>query len=129
DAVVIAGGETVAINYWQGIGVGEWQTIGTGSGWPGDKLVPLIEKYLSEGRRVFLDADPRWWSPCGWQKEETMVLPTLETHFAFRRVSPTILEIRPTTDASAQDKAFLQNLLPENRPEDTRICPPLSKDK
>lgn len=129
DAVVIAGGQTVAVNYWQGIGAGEWQTIGTGSGWPGDKLIPLIERYLSEGRRVFLDADPRWWSPCGWQKEETIVLPSLETHFSFRRVSPTILEIRPTADASARDRAYLQQLLPENRPEDTRICPPLSKDK
>ncbi len=127
DAVVIAGGQTIAVNYWQGIGAGAWQTIGTGSGWPGGELIPVIEKYLSEGRRVFLDADARWWSPCGWQKEETIALAGIERHFRFRRVSETIYEIRPQADETAQDSPRLQSLLPENRPEDTRICPKFGK--
>lgn len=122
DAVVIAGGETIAVNYWQGIGAGSWQTIGTGSGWPGERLMPVIEKYLSEGKRVFLDRDSRWWSPCGWQKAETIALAGIERHFHFRRVSETIYEIRPLTDETAQDAPHLESLLPENRPEDTRIC-------
>lgn len=127
DAVVIAGGQTIAVNYWQGIGAGAWQTIGTGSGWPGDKLIPVIEKYLGEGRRVFLDEDLRWWSPCGWQKEETLGITTIEKHFRFRRVSDTIFEIRPLTDESAQDAPNLHSLLPENRPDDVKQCPPLGK--
>ncbi|HEY0547279.1 MAG TPA: glycosyltransferase family 39 protein [Pyrinomonadaceae bacterium] len=127
DAVVIAGGETIAVNYWQGIGVGRWQTIGTGSGWPGEQLIPAIEKYLNSGSRVFLDKDSRWWSPCGWQKEETIALVSIERHFHFRRVSDTIYEIRPLADETAHDAPHLESLLPENRPDDTRICQGIGK--
>lgn len=122
DAVVIAGGQTIAVNYWRGIGAGRWLTIGTGSGWPGDNLVPQIESYLREGRRVFLDAEPRWWSPCGWQRTETTALPALETRFRFRLIDRTIYELRPIDDPSAKDHPNLQRLLPENRPEDVRKC-------
>jgi hypothetical protein len=34
DAVVIAGAQTVAVQYWRGIGLGEWDWIGVGAGWP-----------------------------------------------------------------------------------------------
>ena len=58
DAVMISGSQTIAVTYWKAIGAGDWKTIGTGGGWPGDNLVPLIESYLAESRRVFLDTDP-----------------------------------------------------------------------
>jgi hypothetical protein len=48
----------------------------------------------------------------------------LEKHFSFLRVSETIYELRPLGDPSAQDKPELKRLLPENRPEDTKKCPP-----
>ena len=71
DAVMISGSQTIAVTYWKAIGAGDWKTIGTGGGWPGDEnLVPVIEDYLREGRRVFIDTDPRWWLPCGWQRDE-----------------------------------------------------------
>ena len=128
DAIVIAGGQTIAVNYWHGIGAGDWQTIGTGSGWPGDNLVSEIENYLNQGRRVFLDADPNWWSPCGWQKSETRAITKIEQHFHFRRVSETIFEIRPMNDDSAHDAPQLERLLPEKRPGELRGCPALDKE-
>ncbi len=126
DAVLISGSQTIAVTYWKAIGAGEWKTIGTGGGWPGNDLVPIIENYLKDGRRVFLDADPRWWLPCGWQRDEIPAIVGLEQRFGFRRVTETIYEIRPRSDASATDQPNLEKLLPENRPEDTRKCPPLS---
>lgn len=128
DAVVIAGGQTIAVKYWQGVGAGEWQSIGTGSGWPGDKLVSEIETHLNQGHRVFLDADPRWWSPCGWQKAETRAITTIESHFRFRHVAETIFELRPKSDVAAADIPHLERLLPENRPDDVRECPALAKE-
>lgn len=128
DAIVIAGGQTIAVKYWQGIGLGEWQVIGTGSGWPGDRLISDIENYLSHGQRVFLDADPNWWSPCGWQKRETRAITTIETHFHFRRVSETIFEIRPKSDDSADETPHLERLLPENRAIEVRGCPAMDKE-
>ena len=70
DAIMMSGAQTIAVNYWASIGSGRWTTIGTGGGWPGDRLVSIIQNYLDQGRRVFLDADPRWWAPCGWQRDE-----------------------------------------------------------
>ncbi|HEY6190484.1 MAG TPA: glycosyltransferase family 39 protein [Pyrinomonadaceae bacterium] len=122
DAVVIAGGQTVAVTYYRGIGLGAWEVIGTGGGWPGEQLVPLIERYLQQGRRVFLDSDPRWWSVCGWQLEETRAIAALESRFHFRRLSDTIFELRPITDVHARDAPNLQRLLPENRPADVGKC-------
>jgi hypothetical protein len=125
DAVMISGSQTIAVTYWKAIGAGAWETIGTGGGWPGDNLVPLIENYLQDGRRVFLDADPRWWLPCGWQREEIPAIVNLQQHFSFRRVTDTIYEIRPRDDKGATDQPNLERLLPENRPEDTKKCPPV----
>jgi hypothetical protein len=122
DGVVMAGNQTVGVTYWRGIGSGEWGVIGTGGGWPGQALPSEIEKYLKGGRRVFIDTDPRWWTPCGWQLSEIRQLQQLETRFRFRRVSETIFEIRPADDASAHDSPHLEKLLPENRPEDTKYC-------
>jgi len=122
DAVVMAGGQTVAVTYWRGIGAGRWDVIGTGAGWPGQELLPLIDSYLKEGRRVFLDTDARLWSACGWQRQETTEIVKIQARFRFRRVSETIFEIRPQPDQSAQDSPQLEKLLPENRPEDTRYC-------
>ena len=124
DAVMISGAQTIAVNYWAAIGDGDWKAIGTGGGWPGDRLFSTIETYFNEGRRVFIDADPRWWVPCGWQREEIPMIVKLEEHFSFRRVSETIYELRPLGDPLATDKPELKRLLPENRPQDTKKCPP-----
>jgi 4-amino-4-deoxy-L-arabinose transferase-like glycosyltransferase len=129
DAVVMAGAQTVAVTYWRGIGMGQWTEIGTGAGWPGAHLDSLIETYLKEGRRVFLDQDPRWWAPCGWQLEETLQLLRLESRFHFRKLSDTIYEIRPREDESAHDTPHLQRLLPENRPMETQRCVGLNTGK
>jgi 4-amino-4-deoxy-L-arabinose transferase-like glycosyltransferase len=126
DAVMISGAQTIAVTYWNAIGAGDWKTIGTGGGWPGEQLVPLIENYLKENRRVFLDADPRWWLPCGWQRDEIPAIVALQDRFSFRRVTDTIYEIRPRGEPGATDSPDLEKLLPENRPEDTRKCPPVS---
>lgn len=124
DAVMISGSQTIAVTYWASIGVGRWETIGTGGGWPGDKLFSVVEKYLKSGRRVFIDSDPRWWLPCGWQRDEIPLITGLEDHFKFRQVTETIYELRPASDTTARDKPNLQKLLPENRPDDTKKCPP-----
>jgi Dolichyl-phosphate-mannose-protein mannosyltransferase len=123
NAVVISGQQTVAVTYWRGIGAGEWDVIGTGGGWPGPQLVPLINDYLKQGRRVFIDSDPRWWFVCGWQREEIPEIVKLESQFHFRQVSTYIFEIRPKEDAAANDAPTLQRLLPENRVEDVKRCP------
>lgn len=126
DAVMISGSQTIAVIYWKAMGAGTWKTIGTGGGWPGDEnLAPTIDQHLDEGRRVFIDTDPRWWLPCGWQRGEIPAIVNLEKHFRFRRVTNTVYEIRPEWDNTANDSANLQKLLPENRPEDTKKCPPL----
>jgi len=124
DAVMISGSQTIAVSYWKSIGAGEWATIGTGGGWPGNQFRPLIENYLKEGRRVFIDSDPRWWLPCGWQRDEIPEVVSLEYHFRFRRATETIYEVRPPGDGTAHDSPDLKRLLPENRPEDTKKCPP-----
>src|SRR5262249_38757317 len=59
DAVMISGAQTIAVHYWAAITDGDWKTIGTGGGWPGDRLFATVEKHFSEGRRVFIDPDPR----------------------------------------------------------------------
>jgi 4-amino-4-deoxy-L-arabinose transferase-like glycosyltransferase len=125
DAVMISGAQTIAVTYWKAIGAGDWKTIGTGGGWPGDNLVPLIEEHLREGRRVFLDTDPRWWTPCGWQRDEIAPIVNLQQRFSFRRATDTIYELRPRGEAGATDSPNLERLLPENRPEDTKKCPHL----
>lgn len=126
DAVMISGSQTIAVIYWKAMGAGTWKTIGTGGGWPGDdNLAPTIQQYFREGRRVFIDTDPRWWLPCGWQRDEIPVIVNLQTQFKFRQVTETIYEIRPTDDAAATDQPNLKKLLPENRPEDTKKCPPI----
>ncbi len=124
DAIMISGSQTVAVHYWAAIGEGNWKTIGTGGGWPGDRLVPTIEDYFAQGRHVFIDADPRWWIPCSWQRDEIPVIVELEKRFSFRHVQDTIYEIRPAGDPQAHDYPNLKRLLPENRPEDTKKCPP-----
>jgi hypothetical protein len=122
DAVMISGSQTIAVTYWKSMGLGEWKTIGTGGGWPGDQLIPEIQSYLASGRRVFLDAEPQWWLPCGWQRDEIFAIVDLENHFAFHRVTKTIYELRPLNDQSARDVPNLSRLLPENRPEDMKKC-------
>lgn len=122
DAVVMAGGQTVAVTYWRGLGAGDWDTIGIGGGWPGAHLQTVIENYLKTGRRVFLDADPRWWPPCGWRAKEFPELIKLQSRFHFRRVSETIFEIREASDTCARDMPALEKLLPENRPAEVRQC-------
>jgi len=123
DAVMISGSQTIAVTYWATIGAGRWQTIGTGGGWPGDRLFNVIDDHLSKGKRVFLDSDPRWWLPCGWQRDEIPLITELEQHYRFKRVTDDIYEVRPLDDKTAQDSPNLKRLLPENRPEDTRKCP------
>lgn len=120
--VLLAGGQTVAVTYGRGLGLGQWEAIGTGGGWPGERLVPVIENYLQQGRRVFLDTDPDLWSPCGWQLEETRAISGLAAHFRFRRFSESIYEVRPASDETAMDAPDLRALLPEQRPADLKKC-------
>ncbi len=124
DAIMISGAQTIAVNYWAAIGSGRWKTIGTGGGWPGDKLFSVIQNHLNHRRRVFIDADPRWWLPCGWQRDEIPLIVELEKQFSFRHVNDTIYEISYQGDPAARDNPNLSRLLPENRPEDTKKCPP-----
>jgi len=124
DAIMISGAQTIAVHYWAAIGDRNWTTIGTGGGWPGDKLFSTIDTHFAQGRRVFIDADPRWWLPCSWQRDEIPMIVKLEDHFSFRHVADTIYELRPLNDATARDHPDLQRLLPENRPDDTKKCPP-----
>ena len=124
DAVMISGSQTIAVTYWKAMGLGDWKTIGTGGGWPGDDLVPQIKGYLNSGKRVFLDSDPRWWLPCGWQRDEIPSIVDLKNHFAFRRVTDRIYELRPLNDPTARDNPELDSLLPENRPQDMKKCTP-----
>ena len=124
DAIMISGAQTIAVHYWAAIGSGRWKTIGTGGGWPGDKLFAIIQNHINHRRRVFIDADPRWWSPCGWQRDEIPMIVELERHFSFRHVQDTIYEISWKGDPAARDNPNLSRLLPENRPEDTKKCPP-----
>jgi Dolichyl-phosphate-mannose-protein mannosyltransferase len=124
DAIMISGAQTIAVNYWASIGAGRWKTIGTGGGWPGDKLFAIVQNHLNHRRRVFIDADPRWWLPCGWQREEIPTIVELEKHFSFRQVQDTIYEITWLGDPTARDNPNLSRLLPENRPEDTKKCAP-----
>jgi hypothetical protein len=119
---MIAGAQSIAVTYWRGIGAGRWDVIGAGSGWPGAQLASTIEKYLAENRRVLLDMDARLWPVCGWQETETRELTSIEKQFHFRRVSETIYEIRPVTDDTARDEPNLKSLLPENRPNDVKVC-------
>jgi hypothetical protein len=126
DAVMISGAQTIAVTYWRAIGLGKWETIGTGGGWPGNEFNRLIENYLMAGRRVFLDTDPRWWLPCGWQRDEIPAIVDLQQRFSFHRVTETIYEIRPRGESGATDSPDLEKLLPANRPEDTKKCPQIS---
>lgn len=122
DAVMIAGAQTVAVQYWRGIGLGEWNWIGVGAGWPAGKLQSKIEEQLKAGRRVFLDADPRWWLPCSWHVSEIKELTQIEPHFHFKQIAPTVYEIRRLSDQSAKDRPHLENLLPEKRSEEVTKC-------
>jgi len=122
DAVVLAGAQTVAVTYWRGIGAGDWDWIGVGAGFPAGQLESKIAEHLKSGRRVFLDADPRWWQPCSWHVSEIEELAQIEPHFHFKQVAPTIYEILLLEDQSATDKPHLENLLPENRPEEVKKC-------
>jgi hypothetical protein len=112
----------VAVTYWRGIGLGEWDWIGVGAGWPKDLLKIKIDEHVRAGRRVFLDADPRWWLPCSWHLTEIEELVKIEPHFRFRQVTPGLFEIRPESDHSATDQPHLEKLLPVNRPEEVRKC-------
>ncbi|MCA1818170.1 MAG: glycosyltransferase family 39 protein [Acidobacteria bacterium] len=112
DAVVMAGGQTVSVNYYRALGYGHWDVIGTGGGFPGaSRLADVIDGNLRAGRRVFVDTDSRLWFNDAWRGEETRALVALQTRFRFRRVSPTIYEIRPADDTSAQDDPQLARLL------------------
>ena len=123
DAVMISGAQTIAVTYWKAIGAGEWKTIGTGGGWPPD-LNQAIADHLTAGRRVFLDADPRWWLPCGWQRDEIPAIVALERSFRLEKVSDTIFEVMTATPDQFREVPELHQLLPENRPLDAKKCPP-----
>ncbi len=115
DAVMISGRQTVAVTYWRGLGAGEWDVVGSGGAWPGARLASVISTALTDGRRVFLDADQRWWSPAGWQYQETVELVDIESRFRFHRISETIYEIRLLHDETALDQPHLSRLLPLRR--------------
>ncbi|MDQ1559462.1 MAG: Dolichyl-phosphate-mannose-protein mannosyltransferase [Pyrinomonadaceae bacterium] len=114
DAVVMAGGQTVSVNYYSGLGLGRWDVIGTGGGWPGARLNDQIEWHLNEGHRVFVDVDPRLWSMDGWHEQETRALAELPARFGFRHHAATFYELRPPGDQTARDDPNLRVLL--NKP-------------
>jgi hypothetical protein len=114
DAVVMAGGQTVSVNYYRGLGLGRWDVIGTGGGWPGAQLTQQLEWHLQQGRRVFVDVDPRLWSMQGWHEQETRALVRLAENFRFRYHSATFYELRPPGDETARDDPNLRVLL--NKP-------------
>jgi hypothetical protein len=114
DAVVMAGGQTVSVNYYRGLGLGRWDTIGTGGGWPGARLTSQIEWHLQQGHRVFVDVDPRLWSMDSWHEQETRALVRLPERFRFRHYASTFYELRPPDDATAHDDPNLRILL--NKP-------------
>ena len=114
DAVVMAGGQTVSVNYYRGLGLGRWDVIGTGGGWPGARLTQQIAWHLEQGHRVFVDVDPRLWSMDGWHEQETRALVNLAQSFRFRHHSATFYELRPPYDETARDDPNLRVLL--NKP-------------
>lgn len=114
DAVVMAGGQTVSVNYYRGIGFGNWDVIGTGGGWPGARLNEQIRLHLQQGRRVFIDVDPRLWSMDTWHEQETRALVKLADNFRFRHHALTFYELRPPEDQTARDDPNLKVLL--NKP-------------
>lgn len=115
DAVVVAGGQTVAVTFWRGVGLGKWDVIGTGSGWVGERLTEVIDNHFRNQRRVFLDTDRRLWSARGWQREETEAIVRLQNQYRFQRTTETIYEIRPLNDLRAADVPNLFALAPDNR--------------
>ncbi|MCA1564109.1 MAG: glycosyltransferase family 39 protein [Acidobacteria bacterium] len=114
DAVVMAGGQTVSVNYYRGLGFGRWDVIGTGGGWPGARLTHQIEWHLQQGHRVFVDVDPRLWSMDTWHEAETRALADLPARFGFRHHAATFYELRPPGDETADDDPNLCILL--NKP-------------
>lgn len=114
DAVVMAGGQTVSVNYYRGLGFGRWDVIGTGGGWPGARLNDQIEWHLQQGHRVFVDVDPRLWSMEGWHEQETRALVKLADSFRFRYHAATFYELRPPHDETADQDPNLRVLL--NKP-------------
>jgi 4-amino-4-deoxy-L-arabinose transferase-like glycosyltransferase len=122
DALMISGAQSIAVTYWREVGRGRWEVVGAGSGWPEGQLATVIEKYLGENRRVIIDTDPRFWSPCGWQETETRQLVEIEPRFRYRRISDNLYEVRPLPDTAARDDADLKRLLPENRSAEVLQC-------
>jgi hypothetical protein len=94
DGVIIAGAASVSVDYWRGIGYGQWTTIGTGGGYYGEAwLSETIDENLKQGRRVFLDTDPKLWATRGWQLEETRAISRLPARFRFQPISDTMVEL------------------------------------
>ena len=105
----MANGMTVAVTYWSAVGAGKWMVIGCGMGWPGnDKLVETIRHNLEQGRRVFIDADPKLW---GRLERVTQALPPLEDHFRFSHVIEEVYEIYPADHRASEDDPNLGRLV------------------
>jgi hypothetical protein len=126
-AVMLSGTQSIAVTYWRGVGLGHWEVIGAGSGWPAGRLNEVVWKNLDENRRVVLDADPRFWPPCGWQEAETREVAGLEGRFRFLRLADALYEVRPLADDAARDAPDLKRLLPENRAAEVARCRGQSK--
>ena len=94
DAVVIPGPGTGVARYLDRIGQTRFIVIGSGWDWPGDKLKPLIDRYLAEGKRVYANLDERDWLNTARKSPEWDQLRSLARNYALAAAQRPMIELR-----------------------------------
>jgi hypothetical protein len=62
NSVFIVGARTPLVNFYQSVRARpDWKTVSSGAGWPDERLSGVIDGYISEGRPVYVDFDPKLW--------------------------------------------------------------------
>ncbi len=90
-AVIIAGRQTPALHYLQGIGVRpDWRIISSGWDWPGQRLALQVRTGLEEGKRVYICGEAR-----GWGGPEAKDVTSLAAEFIFIPVRNRLYELVP----------------------------------